>query len=223
MATRRTTRGVTACRAWRQSAAHPASNRCAASLCSRRPNATAQRGLRTRTAPSHSRPRWEIMRSSSAGGVSHFSSLFPSFFFSSSLLSHLILIIIQLPPPLLFSPSLFFLSFPFSPSILSLSLLLLPPTSFPLLFNIPAAFYPRGTLTSLLLPPSRVATYRSSPWSACGWTLLCFGYPTRDNFPTQGMIRLQSELLSSSRLQNRCELTNGTISQSLPLSLPLIQ
>lgn len=118
MATRRTTRGVTACRAWRQSAAHPASNRCAASLCSRRPNATAQRGLRTRTAPSHSRPRWEIMRSSSAGGVSHFSSLFPSFFFSSSLLSHLILIIIQLPPPLLFSPSLFFLSFPFFPSIL---------------------------------------------------------------------------------------------------------
>lgn len=165
MAHARATRGGTACRAWRQSATHPSSNRCTASLRSRGLNATAQRGLSTRTAP----------LSPSLGNhafffLSHFFLFFSSF-------PHPIPIIIQLPSPPPLLPSflsfvfllLFLLSLPLyyssSPSSISLFFLLSLPL---LLFNINRRFPPLSprsppSLDVSLLLVSRVVPPPSSP------------------------------------------------------------
>ena len=99
-----------------------------------------------------------------------------------------------------------------SPSFLLSSLftfpLLLPPSSLYLFYS--SSFSSWGVW--LFWSSFDLFLIVSSPRSACGWTLLT---TISHNLPAQGMFRLQSELLSSYRLQNRCERTEGTISHSL--------
>jgi hypothetical protein len=61
------------------------------------------------------------------------------------------------------------------------------------------------------LSSASAATLRLLPSSACGWTSTLKNNPTSKYCRAQGMIRHQLEFLSSARLQNRCEATNGTI------------
>lgn len=189
--------------------------------------ATAQLIARQATAtPCLVNPRALPLPSLSLTPTSCFSFSFLSFllFFSSSLL----LESFNNPPP----PSSFLLLFfPLFFSLLFLSPLFLsfPPTFSPPPFQhtliYPPHPSPRGVSSgSLLIEPSPLTLVSSrlieKKEFILGLSFLPNGPPVAGPSPqfyhlivppAQGMIRLQSELLSSSRLQNRCELTQGTI------------
>lgn len=98
-------------------------------------------------------------------------------------------------------------------------------------FEIPNSFLFSSSSFPSLLPlpfPHLIAVdhpallfltaFASLIFPTCGWTPLS-QYTLLPFSPAQGMIRHPNELLSSTRLQNRCELTQGTIPPSLSLFL----